>query len=203
MKKSIYVLAVTLVIATLVISSTASISIINNSTKIDDNISVYESTVAPKNDDSFIQRLMRLLTGEIIDVDISDSANINPSKIDENVISDIVVVWNETQSQYLIPTDYYVVDTGILKIEYLSNLVAKLGGMSKTLIETNVKRLVVRVEAYAESSMGTFNGPCWTAPGTLSEEEGKARWELEFKNSDGSSYGTSDWKLLIVTTYLK
>ena len=203
MKKIIYVLAVTLVIATLVISSTASIPIMRNTSDTDNSVSDYETSAAPKNDDSFIQRLKRLLTGEIIDVDISDSANINPSKIDENVICDIVVVWNETQSQYIIPADYNVEDTGMLKIENLPNLITKLGGMSKTLVETNVKRLVIRVEGYAESSMGTFNGPCWTAPGTLSEEDGKARWELEFKNADGSSYGTLDWKLLIVTTYLK
>lgn len=82
MKKSIYVLAVTLVIATLVISSTASIPIMNHSSDIDNSVSDYETSAAPKNDDSFIQRLKRLLTGEIIDIDISDSAAINSSKID-------------------------------------------------------------------------------------------------------------------------
>ena len=83
MKKSIYVLAVTLVIATLVISSTASIPIIkNNSDTGNNSVNDYETSVTPKNSDNFIQRLMRLFSGEIIDVDISDSAAINSSKID-------------------------------------------------------------------------------------------------------------------------
>ena len=38
--------------------------------------------IFPLNGDNFIQRFRRLLTGEIIDVDISDSAAINASKID-------------------------------------------------------------------------------------------------------------------------
>lgn len=229
MKKSIYVLAVTLIIATLMISTTASLSVKDyNPDKKDTNID-NETKPSQNNDDSFIQRLKRLLTGEIIDVDISDSAAINSSKIDGvpshdhderyytqaevdallsnctdyGVIHDIVLVWNETQSQYLVPTDYNVADSGILKIEYLPNLVEKLGGTSKTLVENNVKRLVISVEAYADSMMSTFSGPCFTTPGTLYEEDGKARWELELKNADGSSYPTMDWKLIIVTAYLK
>ncbi len=82
MKKAIYVLAVTLVIATLVISTTASIPISKNNSDSDNSFSDYEASAAPMNDDSFIQRLKRLLTGEIIDIDISDSAAINSSKID-------------------------------------------------------------------------------------------------------------------------
>jgi hypothetical protein len=89
MKKSIYVLAVTLVIATLVISSTASIPIMKNNSDTDNSVSDYETSNAPKNDDSFIQRLKRLLTGEIIDIDISDSANINPSKINGSISTSI------------------------------------------------------------------------------------------------------------------
>jgi len=82
MKKSIYVFAVTLVIATLVISSTASIPIMRNTSDTDNSVTDYETSTAPKNGDNFIQRLMRLFSGEIIDVDISDSAAINSSKID-------------------------------------------------------------------------------------------------------------------------
>ena len=83
MKKSIYVLAVTLVIGTLVISSTASLPIMKNTPDIDNNsVNDYETSVTTKNGDNFIQRLMRLFSGEIIDVDISDSAAINSSKID-------------------------------------------------------------------------------------------------------------------------
>ena len=82
MKKSIYVLAVTLIIATLMISTTASLSVKDyNPDKKDTNID-NETKPSQNNDDSFIQRLKRLLTGEIIDVDISDSAAINSSKID-------------------------------------------------------------------------------------------------------------------------
>jgi hypothetical protein len=228
MKKSIYFLAVTLIIATLVISSTASIPITINNSNANNSVNDYEKSVNAKNGDNFIQRLMRLFSGEIIDVDISDSAAINSSKIDGvpthdhdgryytqaevdallsnytnyGVINDIVLVWSETQSQYVIPTDYYVLDSGILKIEYLPNLVDKLGGMSKTLVETNVKRLVISVEAYSDSEMDTFAGPCFTTPGTLYEDDGKARWDLEFKNADGSSYASTNWKLIIVTTYL-
>jgi hypothetical protein len=82
MKKSIYVLAVTLIIASLVISSTASIPIMKNNSETENSTNDYETSVTPKNDDSFIHRLMRIFSGEIIDVDISDSAAINNSKID-------------------------------------------------------------------------------------------------------------------------
>jgi hypothetical protein len=229
MKKIIYFLAVTLVIVTLMISSTTSIPISKNNSDSDNSISDYEISTAPKNDDSFIQRLKRLLTGEIINVDIADDAAISSSKIDGvpshdhderyytqaevdalidnltgyGVINDIVLVWSETQSQYIIPEEYNVVDSGTLLIEHLPNLVAKLGGLSKALVEEKVKRLVIKTETYSSSTIDSFSGPCWTAPGTLSEENGKARWELEFKNTDGSSYPFMNWKLLIVTTYLK
>ena len=202
MKKSIYVLAVAVVIATLMISSTASIPILRNTSITDNNIGATEITAAPMNNDGFVQRLKRLLTGEIIDIDISDTANINPNKINDNVVTDITLIWSETHSQYIIPEEYNVVDAGSLMIEHLPNLVAKLGGMSKALIEEKVKRLVIKVETYDSTTMNTFSGPCWTAPGMLSEDAGKARWDLEFKNADGSSYATMNWKLLIVTTYL-
>ena len=117
------------------------------------------------------------------------------------VVEDIVLV--ENAGTYEIPVDYNVADTGTLKVEHLPNLVNKLGGTNQALVESFVKRLTIEVEAYADSSMSTFSGPCWTVPGSLSEDAGKARWDLEFKNADGSSYSTTDWKLLKVTTYLK
>ena len=82
MKKSIYVLAVTLVIATLVISGTATIPIEKNTEEIDNSQNNHQTASLPRNNDNFFQRLMRLFTGEIIDIDISDNAAINPSKID-------------------------------------------------------------------------------------------------------------------------
>ena len=121
----------------------------------------------------------------------------------DNVIEDIAVVWNDVQSRYEIPVEYNIWDTGTLKIEYLPNLVAKIGGMTQAFVEANLKRLAIDVECYSENSMDSYVGPCWTFPGTLSEDAGKARWSLEFKNSDGSSYSNNDWKLLKVTAYLK
>ncbi len=117
------------------------------------------------------------------------------------IVEDIVLV--ENAGAYEIPVDYNVADTATLKIEHLSNLIAKLGGTTQAHVESFVKRMTIEVEAYAENTMNTFSGPCWTVPGTLSEDAGKARWDLEFKNADGSSYSTTDWKLLKVTTYLK
>lgn len=121
----------------------------------------------------------------------------------DDVIEDIAVIWNDVQSRYEIPAEYNILDTGTLKIEHLPNLVAKIGGMTQALVEANAKRLAIDVECYSEKSMDSYVGPCWTFPGTLSEDAGKARWSLEFKNSDGSSYSTNDWKLLKVTAYLK
>ena len=43
---------------------------------------VIKGPVTPMNEDSFIQRLKRVFTGEIIDVDIADDAAISSSKID-------------------------------------------------------------------------------------------------------------------------
>ena len=128
----------------------------------------------------------------------ADAADVTPL---EKVIKDVAVVDNA--GTYEIPADYYVEDTGSLKIEHLPNLVAKLGGTTQALVTANVMRLTIEVEAYAENTMATFNGPCWTAPGTLGETTGKAHWAVEFKNADGSSYSGVDWKLLKVTTYLK
>jgi hypothetical protein len=117
------------------------------------------------------------------------------------IVEDIVLVDNA--GTYEIPADYNVADAGTLKIEHLPNLVNKLGGTTQAHVESFVKRLTIQVEAYADSAMTTFSSPCCTVAGTLSEEAGKARWDLEFKNADGSSYSTTDWKLLKVTTYLK
>jgi len=58
---------------------------INNKENQIHSIGVKNPVIYPQNGDSFIQRLKRLLTGEIIDVDISDSANINPSKINGTI----------------------------------------------------------------------------------------------------------------------
>lgn len=119
----------------------------------------------------------------------------------EKVIKDVALVDNAGTDE--IPADYNVGDTGSLKIEHLPNLVAKLGGTTQALVTANVMRLTIEVEAYAENTMATFSGPCWTAPGALGETTGKAHWALDFKNADGSSYSGVDWKLLKVTTYLK
>ena len=89
MKKFVYVLAITLIIAMLVISSNADIPLTNASSDTDNNLSYSETSVVQTNDDSFIQRLKRLLTGEIIDVDISDTANINPNKINGTYLTSI------------------------------------------------------------------------------------------------------------------
>ena len=61
MKKIIYVLAVTLVIATLVISSTATIPITRDTAETDNSVSDYEITVAPKNGDNFIQSIFIII----------------------------------------------------------------------------------------------------------------------------------------------
>jgi len=127
----------------------------------------------------------------------ADSAVVTPIA---KVIKDVVLVDNA--GSWEIPSDYNVADTGSLKIDYLPNLVAKLGGTTQALVTANVKRLGIEVEAYADAAMSTFSGPCWTAPGALGETAGKAHWDLEFKNADGSSYGTTDWKLLRVTAFL-
>jgi hypothetical protein len=127
----------------------------------------------------------------------ADSAVVTPIA---KVIKDVVLVDNA--GTYEIPADYNVTDAGTLKIEHLPNLVAKLGGTTQALVQANVMRLAIEVEAYAEATMSTFSGPCWTAPGALGETSGNAHWDLEFKNADGSSYGTTDWKLLRVTAFL-
>jgi len=201
MRKNIITLSVILIIIMLVISSSTTLSVTKNSQKPENSFD--DNSSGPLIDDDFIlMRFFRLLTGNIKDIDISEDANIDPSKINANVISDIVLVWNATLSQFLIPDDYYVGDVGYLKIEDLPNLVERLGGTTQKLVETNIKRLVIKVETYAENYMELFTGPCWAVPGLLTEEDGKARWELEFTGADGSSYGTTNWKLLIVTTYL-
>ncbi len=132
-----------------------------------------------------------------------DALNATLTSLVENacIVEDIVLV--ENVGTYEIPADYNVADTATLKIEHLPNLIAKLGGTTQAHVESLVKRMTIEVEAYAENTMNTFSGPCWTVPGALSEDAGKARWDLEFKNAEGSSYSTTDWKLLKVTTYLK
>jgi len=129
------------------------------------------------------------------------NATLTSLVVSARIVEDIVLV--ENAGTYEIPADYNVADTGTLKIEHLPNLIDKLGGTTQAHVESFVKRMTIEVEAYATNTMNTFSGPCWTVPGALSEEAGKARWDLEFKKADGSSYSTTDWKLLKVTTYLK
>jgi uncharacterized membrane protein len=69
MKKTTIILAVTLVIAGLVIITAASI------------LATETTTTNASSTGGFIQRFMRLLTGEIINDDISENADVNPDKI--------------------------------------------------------------------------------------------------------------------------
>lgn len=164
MKKGIYVLAVTLIIASLVISTTASLSIKNFDPDKKD-IDSDNETRSSQNDDSIIQRLMRLLTGEIIDADISDSAAINASKIEgvpshnhderyytqaevdalidniTKVVNGIKPHWNTSYipgTGYLVPiivdTGYTL--TGALATGYQTDLGGNPTGLIR--IETNV-----------------------------------------------------------------
>jgi len=119
----------------------------------------------------------------------------------KKIIKDVALVDN--MGTWEIPGDYHQTDTATLKIDHLPNLQAAMGGTGQADVTANVKRLVIEVEAYDTAAMATFSGPCWTAPGALGETAGKAHWALDFKNADGSSYATNDWKLLKVTTYLK
>ena len=70
MKKTTIILAVTLVIAGLVIITAASIP------------ATETTTTNASSTGGFFQRFMRLLTGEIINDDISENADIDPDKID-------------------------------------------------------------------------------------------------------------------------
>lgn len=70
MKKIMYVLAITLVIATLVITATASIPVSEH------------KTASASNSGGWFQRLINLFTGEEVDDDISDDGNINPTERD-------------------------------------------------------------------------------------------------------------------------
>jgi len=118
-----------------------------------------------------------------------------------SVVRDLALV--DGAGGYEIPGDYNMADEGKLKIEHLPNLVAAIGGTTQALVTAKVKRLVIEAEAYSSSTMDALVGHCWTAPGALSEDAGKARWELALKNADGASYGTDDWKLFKVTAFLR
>ena len=84
MKKIMYVLAVTLVIAGLVITSATSMPLSKNTNEYNNRVVDDVDTSIPENADTFLQRVKRLLTGEIIDVDIADTANIASSKINRS-----------------------------------------------------------------------------------------------------------------------
>lgn len=117
-----------------------------------------------------------------------------------SVVRDLALV--EGASGYEIPGDYNMAGEGKLKIEHLPNLVAAIGGTTQALVTAKVKRLVIEAEAYSSSTMDTLICPCWTAPGALSEDAGKARWNLELKTAGGSGYDSTDWKLIKVTAFL-
>jgi hypothetical protein len=117
------------------------------------------------------------------------------------VVRDLTLV--DGAGGYEIPGDYQMAGEGTLKIEHLPNLVAAIGGTTQALVEAKVQRLVIEAEAYNSNAMDMLAGHCWAAPGALSEDTGKARWDLEFKTADGSGYPTTDWKLIKVTAFLR
>lgn len=79
MKKTIYVLAITLVIAGLMITSITSIPVSTDKNEIEQRGVEEGDTPVPV--DAFLQRMIRLITGEIDDLDISSTANIDSYKI--------------------------------------------------------------------------------------------------------------------------